>query len=298
MRRVVSILTALAVSLALGGTALARCEGYTPGPKPQNTGRDVVGKDLDAIRDRGFLEFAVYQDFPPYSYREGGKARGVDIEIGRLIADELGIEARFNFVPAGENLDADLRNNVWKGPIIGGRVSNVMLHVPYDSEFACRVEQVVFTGQYYDEAVAIAYRKDVYEDEPPVPAFFRFDSVGVENDSIADFYLSSLAGGQLNRNITRYPSTVAAMAALVAGDVKAVMGPKAQLEFGLNQETGIHQPPLPGFATGSWTVGVAVNFRYRPLAYAVDDAIRAGLESGRIEKIFAGYGLSFTSPER
>lgn len=76
MRRVVSILTALAVSLALGGTALARCEGYTPGPKPQNTGRDVVGKDLDAIRDRGFLEFAVYQDFPPYSYREGGKARG------------------------------------------------------------------------------------------------------------------------------------------------------------------------------------------------------------------------------
>ena len=28
---------------------------------------------------------------------------------------------------------------------------------------------------------------------------------------------------------------------------------------------------LPGFSVGTWTIGLGVNFRYRPLAYAVDD---------------------------
>ncbi|MEP3275920.1 MAG: transporter substrate-binding domain-containing protein [Stappiaceae bacterium] len=285
-------------ALVFSGSAIARCEDYQPGPKPQNTGRDSVGQDLDTIIDRGFIEFAVYEDFAPFSYRQDGKVKGVDIEIGNLIAADLGVEAKFNLVTAGENLDADLRNYVWKGPLIGGAVSNVMLHVPYDSDYACRVEQVVFTGQYYEEAVAIAFLKEAYPEDPPVPAYFRFDDVAVENDSIADFYLSSVFGGQLQRKVKRYPNVVDAMGALNNGEVKAAMAPRGQLEFGMTSKTGIHQPPLPGFAVGRWTVGVAVNFRYRPLAYAVDDAISNGIETGKIAKIFSDYGLSFTPPER
>ena len=78
----------------------------------------------------------------------------------------------------------------------------------------------------------------------------------------------------------------------------AAMGPRAQLEFGLTDALEVHEPPLPGFAKGSWTIGLGVNFRYRPLAYAVDDAIRAGLEDGRIAAIHADYGLSYQAPER
>ena len=290
---------ALAVALfAFAGEAAARCADWTPQPKPQNASRDIVGAELDQIQDRGWMEFAVYEDFAPYSYEEGGKPKGVDIDIGRLIAEDLGVEARFMFVAAGENLDADLRNYVWKGPIVGGRVANVMMHIPYDSEYACRVEQVVFTGQAYKEEIAIAYAKAEYPEDKPVPAYFRFDTVAVENDTIADFYLTSLAGGQLRNNIRRYPTYDDAMAALRAGEVKAAMGPRAQLEAGLDETTGIHQPPLPGFAKGAWTVGVGVNFRYRPLSYAVDGAIEAALADGRIEKIFADHGLTWTPPER
>ncbi|MEM8755373.1 MAG: transporter substrate-binding domain-containing protein, partial [Pseudomonadota bacterium] len=255
--------------------------------------------DLDTIQDRGWIEFAVFEDYPPWSWEEKGEATGVDVEIGRLIAEALEVEPRFMFVAPGENLDADLRNYVWKGPIVGGRVANVMLHVPYDSDFACRVEQVVFTGQAYAEEVAIAYAKAAYEDdEKPVPAYFRFDLVGVENDTIADFYLSSLAGGQLLANIRRYPNYSAAMAALRAGDVKAVMGPRAELEHGADDGVAVHTPPLPGFAKGSWTLGVAVNHRYRPLAYSVDAAIEEALADGRIASIFDEYGLTFAAPER
>ncbi len=275
---------------------MARCEDHVPQPKPQNASRDIVGADLDTIVERGYIEFAAYEDFAPWSHEKDGRIQGVDIDIGALIAEELGVEARFNLVAAGENLEADLRNWIWKGPLVNGRVANVMLHVPYDSEFACRVEQVVFTGQYHDEEISIAYSRDAYPEDPPVPAFFRFDTVAVENDSIADFYLSAFPGGQLIQNMRRYPTAAEAMQALASGETMAAMGPRAQLETGLTPELDIHTPPLPGFAVSSWTSGVAVHFAYRGLSYAIDDVIDAALQDGRIAEIFERHGLTHSPP--
>lgn len=295
-----TLLSLVVVGLSLAGQAHSAdpCADHVPQAKPQNVGRDIVGKELDQLIEQGHMLFAVYESYPPYSWEEGGTAKGVDVEIAHIIADDLGVEARFNFVAAGENLDADLRNNIWKGPLIGGRVANVMMRIPYDSAFKCRVEQVVFTGQYAGESIAIAYNKAAYPEEKPVPAYFRFDLVGVENDSISDFYLSGFVGGQLRANIRRHPTTAQAMAALDSGVVKAVMGPLGELEYGLTENTAVHQPPLAGFAVSNWTLGVAVNFRYRPLSYAVDDAIYAALQDGRIAQIYAKYGLSHAAPER
>lgn len=300
MRPLSDIILRLTMVLGLAGPALAAdpCADHIPQPKPQNVGRDIVGQDMDTIQDQGHMLFAVYEDYPPYSWQEAGKPRGVDIEIARLIAEDLGVDARFNFVAAGENLDADLRNNIWKGALIGGQVSNVMMRVPYDSAFKCRVEQVVFTGQYASESIAIAYDKASYPEEKPVPAYFRFDAVSVENDSISDFYLSSFAGGQLASKLQRFPNMVEAMSALRDGEVKASMGPLGQLEYGSGDTTSIHQPPLAGFAVSKWTLGVAVNFSYRPLSYAVDDAINYALQDGRIADIYARHGLSFQAPAR
>ncbi len=290
----------LCLAVALPSAALANdpCADWVPQPKPQNASRDIVGQELDVIQERGFMTFAVYEDYPPYSYEEKGQPTGIDIEIARIIAEDLGVEARFNFVAAGENLDADLRNNVWRGPIVRGSVSNVMMRVPYDSAFTCRVEQVVFTGQYMTETLAIAYDTRAFPETPPVPLYFRFDPVAVQNDSIADFYLSNLAGGQLAPNIRRFPTMAAAMAALDQGEVTAVMGPRSQLDFWDISFVDVHEPPLPGLAKSSWTLGVGVNFRYRPLAYSVDDAVRYALEDGRIPAIFEAYGVTFREPER
>ncbi|WP_298976923.1 ABC transporter substrate-binding protein [uncultured Roseobacter sp.] len=290
----------LIFSLLLPAPALAAdpCADHVPQVRPQNASRDIVGQELDVIQDRGHMLFAVYEDYPPYSWDEGGKPRGVDIEIARIIAEDLGVEARFNFVAAAENLDADLRNNIWKGALIGGQIANVMMRIPYDSAFKCRVEQVVFTGQYAAESIAIAYDKASYPEEKPVPAYFRFDPVAVENDSISDFYLSSFAGGQLAGKVSRFADMQAAMTALRDGQTMAAMGPLAQLEHGADESVGIHQPPLAGFAVSRWTLGVAVNFRYRPLSYSVDDAIRYAIEDGRIPQIYADYGLTFQPPER
>ena len=277
------------------------CEGVKSGlnanHRAQNVGRDIIGQSLDAIIEQGWMLFGVYADFKPYSYDEGGELRGVDIDLGRLIAEDLGVEARFYVTSADENVDADLRNNVWRGALVGGRVSNVMLHVPYDRELACRNEMVVLTGQYFNEEIAIAYRRDVYDEDGPTPAYFRYDKVGVENDSLADFYLASIGNGTVTPNMVRFASVDEAMAGLADKQVAAVVGPKGQLEAGLVDGLAIHQPPLVGLARNKWTLGVAVRHNWRPLGYAVDDAIRAAVSDGRMSEIFARYGLSFTPPE-
>ncbi len=264
--------------------------------KPQNTARDIVGKSLDDIQERGWMLFAVYEDFAPYSYEKDGKLVGVDIDLARLIAKDLGVEARFYATQAGENVDADLRNNIWKGRLVGGQIANVMLRVPYNRELACRNEQVVLNGQYQNERIGIAYAKKDYPDGGPTPAFFRFDTVGVENDTISDFYLSGIRGGQLVPKMIRYKNYAEAMAALRAGEVMAVMGPLGELQHGLKPGLTTHTPPLPGLASAQWTLGVAVRHNWRPLSYAVDDAIRAAVEDGRMNALFTAHGLSYTKP--
>ncbi|QFS84522.1 Bacterial extracellular solute-binding protein, family 3 [Roseivivax sp. THAF40] len=273
------------------------CADYIPQPKPQNTARDYVGQSIDEIRERGFMTFALYEDYPPYSWEEAGQPRGIDVDLARIIAEFAGVEARFNFITAGENLDADLRNHIWKGPLVGGAVSNVMMRVPYDSAFTCRVEQVSFGGVYAEESIAIAYDRAQYPEEKPVPAYFRFDTVAVENDAIADFYLSNFAGGQLQRGIRRFPSMEAAMGALRDGETMAAMGPRAQLEYGADDGVGIHEPPLAGFAKARWKLGVAVHFSWKPLYYEVTDALSAALADGRIAAVYESYGLTHQPPQ-
>jgi ABC-type amino acid transport substrate-binding protein len=289
--------------------AQARCADVAPGQRPQNTAREFVGQTLDDIIERGWIEFAVYEDFAPYSFMENDVPLGVDVEVGRIIAAALGVEARFRFVQAGENLDADLLSYVWKGAAIDGYVSNVMLRVPYQSTYACRHEQVVFTGQYAGETVAIAYAKSAYPDavqtpdedgrhpDAPVPAFFRFDTVAVENDSVADFYITGQVGAAV-ANVKRFKSIGEAMTALASGETMAAIGPRGQLEWRLPDELAVHKPLMPGFSVGRWTLGVAVHHSHRDLAYAVDDAISAALADGRIAAIHEKLGLTFLPPER
>lgn len=297
MRRLLAALLVLAPVL-LPVLASAQIPGVSRVQNPDKT--FTPGADLETIQERGWIEFAVYDDFWPYSYLDGDTPRGIDIEIGRLIAGEMGVEARFRLVAAGETVDDDLRNWVWKGPLVGPErnVVNVMLHVPWDRELDLRNEPVVLGGKYMVEQIAIAYRLDAYPDGGPLPAYFRFDTVGVENDSLADFYLSNLANGQLLQNIVRYRTTGEAMVALRAGEIKAVTGPLSQLQAGLDDATAVHMPPLPGLARGKWTLGVAVRHNYRRLGYAVDDAIGAVIADGRLEAVLNDFSVTFHPPTR
>lgn len=288
--------------LALSGLVHASCDDLAKGfadviPNHADA-KNIVGQDFDAILERGYMTFAVYQDFAPYSWKEGSEAKGIDIEIAKVIAEAMEVEAKFNFFAADENVDADFRNQVWRGGLINGEVSNVMMHAPYNKDLQCRNELVVLGGQYFNETLATAYRKEAFPDGAPTTPYYRFHKVGVENHTISDFYLSNFSGGMLLQNVVHYPDHDDAFDGMLQGEVDAVMGVKGKLEY-LDQsdEIEVATPPLVNFALNEWTLGIAVNFRYREVYYTVDGIIADMVKDGRMQKIFEQYGVTYKAPD-
>ena len=292
--------------VAVSGLAFANCEDLAKGfgdvvPKRADT-INIVGQDFDTILERGYLTFAVYEDFAPYSWKSGTEAKGIDIDIAKVIAEEIGVAARFNFFASDENVDADFRNQVWRGGLINGAVSNIMMHAPYNKDLQCRNEFVVLGGQYFNETLATAYWKEAFPDGAPTTPYYRFHKVGVENDTVSDFYLGNFNGGMLRKNVIHYDDHKQAFDGLLKREVDAVMGVKGKLEYldktdDQAEKVAVDTPPLVNFALNEWTIGIAVNFRYREVFYTADGIIEEMVKDGRMQTIFEKYNVSYAQPD-
>ena len=269
--------------------------------QPARAREAVPGNTLDEITAQGFMRFGMYDDFAPYSYLENGEIKGIDAEIARIIAAALGVEARLELRRADENVDADLRSHVWRGPVAGGDVVNVMLHMPIARELALRNDMVVMGGAYASERTVLAWSRSQLGDIPTMTDFTE-NRIGVENDSIADFYLGGIAGGAIIKNIDHLPTMADAVRSMLNGDVAAVMGPKAQIEFELaktpelRKNYGVGDSPPPGLAQGNWSFGFAVRTNYRDLFYAVEEAVNIAVADGRVKAAYEKYGLTYAPP--
>ena len=288
--------------MTLNGIAHARCEdlakGFTDAVPNRADTINIVGQDFDKILERGYITFAVYEDFAPYSWKSGTEAKGIDIDIAKVIAKEFDVEAKFNFFASDENVDADFRNQISRGGLINGEVSNIMMHAPYNKDLQCRNEFVVLGGQYFNETLATAYWKEAFPDGAPTTPYYRFHKVGVENDTISAFYLANFNAGMLLKNVTHYPDHKAAFEGLTKREVDAVMGVKGKLEhLDQSDDVAVDTPPLVNFALNEWTIGIAVNFRYREIFYTADGIIEEMVKDGRMKKIFEKYEISYTKPD-
>jgi ABC-type amino acid transport substrate-binding protein len=259
---------------------------------------DGSARPLDEITESGTLKIAVYRDFPPFSYHKDGKLVGTDIDLGRVIASRLGVEADFMLITADETVDDDLRNAVWKGHYLRREVADLMLHVPIDRQLALRNNLVAFFAPYLQREFAVAYDPEWIEGNPDAQVFMR-ERVGVELDSLPDFYLSSAYGGQIRKNVVHFPTVEAAARALVDGEVTGVMAPRSEIEAGLGRDAGrfgIAPAVMTGFGRPTWAVGIAVNHDSRDLGYAIEDIIAAEMANGAIGRIFAAHGISYRPP--
>lgn len=256
-------------------------------------------RPLDEIVDSGALVIAVYRDFPPFSYGSDGELKGVDVDLGRAIADRLGVRADFMPITADENVDDDLRNAVWKGHYLTRVVADLMLHVPMDRQLELRNKQVAFFAPYFTRRFVLAYDPETVEGRL-TPEAFGDEKVGVELDSLADFYLTSAYGGVLRSNVVHFPTVETAVRALAGGEVAAVMAPQSQIEAGLGRDNGrfrIGAITLHGFGRTDWVIGVAVKEDSRDLGYAVEDVIAESLRNGDIKGIYDAHGLTYRPPE-
>lgn len=261
----------------------------------------ALAESLDSVREKGALRVAVYRDFQPFSFRgEAGRYTGADVELARAIAGEMGVGLELMLLTPDESMEDDLRNAVWKGHYIGGGTADMMMHVPTDPDFAEDNDQVHIFGGYFREEIAVAHNTAQL---PSVTSAIDLADarVGVELDSISAYFLSSGYKGRLRANAVRYPDTEAAVRAMLANEVAAVMGPRAQIEGALARaESGAEYPirpmPLAGLYRSTWEVGMAVRRDSPALRDEVAAALSALRARGEVERIFGHQGLTYVSP--
>ena len=267
---------------------------------------DSENRSLDDVLASGFIEIAVYRDFPPYSFEEDGVPKGVDIEVGRLIAQGLGVEPKWFWVTPDENLEADLRNAIWRGSLFDRSVADVMLRVPYDRQYAYAIdgyglpkhEHVVFLSPYQREGWAIARNLEKTGDTRNL-AIFAHEKVGVEIASLPDMILSGAYNGRLRENVVHFSSPYAALDGLRQDTVAAVVAMRSQLDWGLRdtpERFDVDDDGLQVLSVQAWDIGVAVRENHRQMGYAIADVIDAAITEGAISAIFEQYGLQYRLP--
>lgn len=256
--------------------------------------------NLEKVLERGALEIAAYKDFPPYSYTEKGRRKGIDIDIGQALAEKLGVALMVRLVGADENMEDDLRNNVWKGHYIGGGTADVMMHVPFNhnNSYTRENDLVRFAAPYYREQIALVTKSEA---EYPLNSVedLKSESIGVELDTLADFYLVSGRSPVASEQVKHYTNLQLAADAFHKGEVDTLMGPRGEIEGILAQKNitaRVVPVTLQGLQMQQWDVGIAMRFNHQALIESVVGAMQELKDSGKLAAIFKQHGVSYVAP--
>ncbi len=258
----------------------------------------IDARPLDEVVESKQLRIITYLDNLPFSDERDGKPFGIEVDLGRAIARELGVEADFVLRMQGESADDDLRANVWRGPLTGGGVGDVMLHVPVDREFALRNKEAVIGNPYFQQRIVLAIHPELTGENPNFDVF-RDKKVSVQLGTVADYFLMRYEDGALIENISHFVKPEAGAKEFVAKETSAWLGIRSDMEGLLHKSDAkavFVEPPMDGIVRTNWVLGTAVNEKSRDLQYAIGAAIDKITESGEIEKIYAKYGVTYIRP--
>lgn len=253
----------------------------------------AASADLDQIRHGGVLKVAVYNDMQPFS----GKNGGIDADLADALAKKLGVHVSLLPFDAGENLNDDLRNMVWKGHYLGYGPADVMMHVPVDRALMAENKKVSIFAPYYRDRVRLV--RDVRKIRDCESADCLVGKrVGAEKVSIAAMVLLGEQDGKLRDNVKIYDTAAAALEALKAGELDAVLANQSEIESAVRGDANfplsdLHFARLP---RQGWVVGLAVRQDNVELARALQAAVNELEASGEMAKIFAKYGVTQVKP--
>lgn len=267
----------------------------------------ACARSIEHIQEDGKIIIAVYENFPPYSYEENGELKGIDVELGKIVAKSLGVKPVFYQTGSDENLADDLRNTLWKGNLVHKNKADMMFRVPYDYDYLRRTdistgelenERVVVKGPYQSEKWVIATHKDIIPEFETL-AVFAYHTIGVELDTLPDTHLAGFARGLIRKNLRHYFKYEKAIQDFKDRKIDAIAGLQSQLEFMLdfknNKDKYYISDKIPQVKS-HWDIATAVDSQYRPLSYHIDGVLDDEYRKGNIKKLFEKYGVVYQAP--
>jgi ABC-type amino acid transport substrate-binding protein len=257
--------------------------------------------DLDKVRASGVLKVALYKDNPPYSDGKGSELAGVDVALAQGLARELGLKLQLLPFDAGENMNDDLRNMVWRGHYLGYGPADVMLHVPADKYLMQKNPQVLLFGPYARETLIVFHDRRRLAGVQGAGDLAGLP-LGAERGSGAASALIGYQGGLLRSQVSFFDNGVQAAQAVISGHVAAAYVSRAQAETALFRSQAkpdgfeFSELGLPGLQDRGWPLGMATKSSHKLLAAALDDALKRLRDKGELLAMFRDRGLTLVAP--
>ena len=250
---------ALVLVLTMAAFCLTACGG-------------AKGATLKDVQKAGKLTVATSPDFPPFESLEGGEVVGIEIDILKLICDDLGVELEIVQMDFDSVLVA----------IQAAKYDCAASGITVDAD---RQKNMLFTDPYYNAAQVIVVKAD---SSIQSKADLADKTVSVQSGTTAE------SGCQDEGiNIQSFTANADAKAALTTGKVDAWvvdnLTAMQMVEEGdglvILEEKMTEEPYAFAFAFGS-----------EDLVKAINESLTKLIEDGTVESIFASYGEEYVKP--
>ena len=273
MKKFAKILSLVMVAMLC--IVLTACSGSDDKTETTNDAGDTAATgSLDKIKAGGKITIATSPDFPPFESLDGGEIVGIEVDIMKLIAADLGVEVVF------EQMDFD---SVLPG-IQAGKFDVGMSGITVTEK---RKENADFTMPYFMASQAIVVLAD---SEITCKADLEGKKISVQTGTTAESYCTEngyeVLAFQANNDAASALLTGKVDAWVVDNEVAVAMSADHDGKSVVLDEAMTSEPYAFAFAKGS-----------DDLVNAFDESIKKYIEDGTIEGIFTQYGVPYVKPE-
>ncbi|WP_084181350.1 substrate-binding periplasmic protein [Polaromonas glacialis] len=257
--------------------------------------------DLARIRDSGILKVAVYKDNAPFSDGPAADMQGLDIALAGALARQMNLKLALLPFDAGERMNDDLRNMVWRGHYLGYGPADIMLHVPVDKYLMQENRQALIFAPYMRQVQVLLHDTRAL---PQVtgPDDLKGRKLAVERGTGLASVLMGQQGGMLRSQVSVYPSGVEAARAVINGQAAAAYVLRSQAEAALAQaqprpaHLALTSMPLQGVPENGWPLGLAIKAANKDLGQAIEVAFKELRGNGELLAMFQQRGMTLTAP--
>lgn len=266
----------LAAALALVGCASGNSgSGSASGSASASaSGSASASTEMKLVKE-GKLLIATSPDFPPFENLENGEMVGLDIEIGKAVAEKLGLEPEFVSLQFDSILTA----------VAAGTQADVGISgLTVDPE---RAKTVDFSDSYYVDDLSVAAMKnnaDITADNADEALNKEGIVIAVQSGSSGETYVKE---NYPKATVQPYGNSTDAFAALQSGQANAVCTNKAVVERMLANAYTDAQV-VKSIATGE-EYAVAVAQENKALTAAINKALEGLQADGTIDALVAKY---------
>lgn len=267
---------ALAAALALVGCASGNSgSGSASGSASASaSGSASASTEMKLVKE-GKLLIATSPDFPPFENLENGEMVGLDIEIGKAVAEKLGLEPEFVSLQFDSILTA----------VAAGTQADVGISgLTVDPE---RAKTVDFSDSYYVDDLSVAVMKnnaDITADNADEALNKEGVVIAVQSGSSGETYVKE---NYPKATVQPYGNSTDAFAALQSGQANAVCTNKAVVERMLANAYTDAQV-VKSIATGE-EYAVAIAQENKALTAAINKALEELQADGTIDALVAKY---------